>query len=309
MIAIADGIKIGYHSSMILYVDIGNSRIAWLLYNQGSVDGPTQEPSENMDGGKELARGHSGDLTELIADITDITKRLEKITVNIQGDTAQPAKIHYIRVGCVLQDKERRESLLNGIASHWGIEPQLARTLKNHKGLTIAYDDPAKLGVDRWLALLAATQIPSSVSAPLPSAQLIIDVGTATTVDLLVASRHLGGLIIPSKDLMTEAFISRTQLQLSPDSNKQRGTHIKDEKWGTDSESCLYLGVERMFASFMLQLADDFFRDYPAGRLLISGGGGEGLYRFINAEYADIAKKRDLGYDSHLVCRGLNYCF
>ena len=299
MIAIADGIKIGDHSSMKLYVDIGNSRIAWLLYNQGPVDDLTQEPGEDVDGGEELARGHSGDLTELIADITDASKRLEAITANIQD----------IRGGCVLQDKERREALLNGIASHWGIEPQLARTLKNHKGLTIAYDDPAKLGVDRWLALLAATQIPASMSAPLPSAQLIIDVGTATTVDLLVASRHLGGLIVPSKDLMADAFISRTQLQLSPDSNKQQGTHIKDEKWGTDSESCLYLGVERMFASFMLQLADDFFRDYPTGRLLISGGGGEGLYRFINAEYADIAKKRDLVYASHLVCRGLNYCF
>lgn len=62
--------------------------------------------------------------------------------------------------------------------------PQLGR-------LKIAYPDPAQLGVDRFLALLAGSE------EPLPC--LIISFGSALTVDVLTADgEHQGGLIAPS---------------------------------------------------------------------------------------------------------------
>jgi type III pantothenate kinase len=77
-------------------------------------------------------------------------------------------------------------------------------------GLRIAYAAPERLGVDRFLALLAA-----HVAGGGP--WLVVGVGTALTIDLLRADGvHLGGRIAPSPTLMREALHARaSQLPLS----------------------------------------------------------------------------------------------
>ena len=67
-----------------------------------------------------------------------------------------------------------------------------------------AYRDPAQLGVDRWLAALAAF-------AAERSAVCVIDAGTALTVDIVDDSGlHLGGLIAPGPELMRESLVRGT---------------------------------------------------------------------------------------------------
>jgi type III pantothenate kinase len=57
--------------------------------------------------------------------------------------------------------------------------------------LRIAYPDPAQLGVDRFLALLAASERDDGP-------WLLVSAGSALTVDLLASDgQHLGGLIAP----------------------------------------------------------------------------------------------------------------
>lgn len=81
--------------------------------------------------------------------------------------------------------------------------------------LRIAYPHPEKLGVDRFLALLAA-----STQA---EAMLIVGVGTALTVDLLAADgQHLGGKIAPSPSLMRESLYARAA-QLPPTGGLDNG--------------------------------------------------------------------------------------
>ncbi len=71
-------------------------------------------------------------------------------------------------------------------------------------GVTNAYRQPEKLGVDRWLALVAARQY-----YPLPAC--IVDCGTAITVDLLAAQGiHQGGFISPGLGLMRQALAQGT---------------------------------------------------------------------------------------------------
>jgi len=78
-----------------------------------------------------------------------------------------------------------------------------ARTQAACAGMRIAYADPQRLGVDRFLALLAA-------HARAPQAWLVVGVGTALTIDLLDADgRHHGGRIAPSPTLMREALHQR----------------------------------------------------------------------------------------------------
>ena len=68
-----------------------------------------------------------------------------------------------------------------------------------------AYEKPQQLGVDRWLTLLAAAQLYPNKNV------LIIDAGTATTVDLLAASgQHLGGWILAGVSTLFSSILKET---------------------------------------------------------------------------------------------------
>ncbi|MBA3565180.1 MAG: type III pantothenate kinase, partial [Gammaproteobacteria bacterium] len=71
-------------------------------------------------------------------------------------------------------------------------------------GVRNAYAEPAKLGADRWAAMIGAfTELGGPVS--------VVDAGTALTVDVVAGDgQHLGGLIAPGLELMCEFLRDRT---------------------------------------------------------------------------------------------------
>lgn len=92
-------------------------------------------------------------------------------------------------------------ALVDGLEAR-GARVERVSTQSRAAGVTLAYADPSRLGVDRWLALLAAHALGGDA--------LLVGVGTALTVDLLRADgRHLGGRIAPSPDLMRAALHAR----------------------------------------------------------------------------------------------------
>lgn len=72
-----------------------------------------------------------------------------------------------------------------------------------------AYQVPTQLGIDRWLTLIGAAEIFPNKNV------LIIDAGTATTVDLLAANgQHQGGWILAGiNTLITSILATTTQVQ------------------------------------------------------------------------------------------------
>ncbi len=71
-------------------------------------------------------------------------------------------------------------------------------------GVVNAYQQPEKLGVDRWLALVAVRNYYQKPAC-------IVDCGTAITVDLLdAAGNHQGGLISPGLTLMKQSLATGT---------------------------------------------------------------------------------------------------
>jgi type III pantothenate kinase len=71
-------------------------------------------------------------------------------------------------------------------------------------GVKNAYSQPEKLGVDRWLALLATHCYYAGDNC-------IVDCGTAITVDFIDADgQHRGGLISPGLVLMKKALAQNT---------------------------------------------------------------------------------------------------
>ena len=138
------------------------------------------------------------------------------------------------------------------------------RTQPAAAGVRIAYPDPQRLGVDRFLALLAA-------HARAASPWLVVGVGTALTIDLLDGDgRHHGGRIAPSPTLMREVLHQRApQLPAS-------GGHVVD--FADDTEDALASGCE----GAALALIDDSRARATrtlgtAPRLLLHGGGSAAL--------------------------------
>lgn len=73
-------------------------------------------------------------------------------------------------------------------------------------GLHCAYQQVGNLGIDRWLALISCYTLYPNTAA------IVVDAGTATTIDVLNNDgQHLGGWILPGLDLMTSSLTQNTQ--------------------------------------------------------------------------------------------------
>lgn len=97
------------------------------------------------------------------------------------------------------------DDIQSALAEHLGIAVTVARPARRLAGVTNGYDEFAALGLDRWLAVVAAYEL-----ARRPC--LVIDLGTAATVDLVAGDgRHLGGYITPGLSLLRQQLFGHTQ--------------------------------------------------------------------------------------------------
>ncbi len=150
---------------MILELDLGNTRCKWRL-----VQGETV-----------VMRGNET-LEELPAALPTASR---------------------IRVASVLSH-EKEQRLSAQLRATIGVEPEFARSCAVCAGVRNAYAAPEQLGVDRWLALLAAYR---AVGDRL----LLVSAGTAVTLDELSADGlHVGGYILPGRELMLDSLSSGT---------------------------------------------------------------------------------------------------
>ena len=99
---------------------------------------------------------------------------------------------------------EFEAELTQAIRAEFDVEPWFARTGAAACGVTNSYAEPARMGVDRWLAMLAAWHRS-------PSALCIVDAGSALTIDFVSADGlHRGGYILPGADSMERALLADT---------------------------------------------------------------------------------------------------
>jgi len=111
--------------------------------------------------------------------------------------------IQRIRAGSVM-DKARTQRFADEALERWGVSVEFAHSTASVGDVTNGYADPASLGVDRWLAVLAAYK-------RFRKAVLVVDLGTATTLDYVDdGGRHLGGYIVPGTHLMQSTLLKDT---------------------------------------------------------------------------------------------------
>ena len=190
-----------------------------------------------------------------------------------------PARIDAAHVASVASTALRTR-LLDALAARSG-RISLASTQRRWHGLEIAYAEPARLGVDRFLALLAAHAR--------GGAWLVAGVGTALTIDLVdAAGRHHGGRIAPSPTLMREALYRRAR-QLPAQGGDYR--EFADEPEGALASGCL--GAALALVDRSRDAARHVLGAAPA--LLLHGGGAAELSPHL----------ADAVTDPELVLRGL----
>jgi type III pantothenate kinase len=95
---------------------------------------------------------------------------------------------------------ELKRLLASAVRARLGIDPKFASVAAEQLGVRCGYADAARLGVDRWLGVLAAY-----CHAPRPAC--VVNAGTAVTFDAVdAAGQHLGGLILAGPRLAARAL-------------------------------------------------------------------------------------------------------
>lgn len=122
------------------------------------------------------------------------------------------------------------------------------------------YEDDNRLGVDRWLAMLAAYERARE-------ACVVIDCGTTITVDLVdAAGKHMGGYIVPGLRMMRDSMTNRSSA-LAIDQLPWETTHP-----GHNTAEAIHHGILALASSFLR----DLHRRQPAGlvepRWFLTGG-------------------------------------
>ncbi|UYB52156.1 type III pantothenate kinase [Xanthomonas sp. AM6] len=158
-------------------------------------------------------------------------------------------------------------AVLDALRSRFA-QVQVARTEAACAGVRIAYAQPHKFGVDRFLALLAAHG---------GGDVLVVGVGTALTVDLLDRDGlHHGGRIAPSPTTMRQALQQRAaQLPAEGGSYREFATETADALASGCDGAALAL-IERSLQQGQALLA-------RPPRLLLHGGGAPPLLHALPA--------------------------
>ena len=151
---------------MKLLVDIGNSRMKWAWLDKDGLANPGSMP-------------HGGQVPRQALDAVRATGH-------------RPAAILVASVVVPALTTAIVESLRQALAA----SVLIAQTEAAAAGVRNGYVEPRQLGVDRWLAMLAAF-------ARYKTAVCVVDAGTALTVDAVAPDgRHLGGMMVPGPALM-----------------------------------------------------------------------------------------------------------
>lgn len=223
---------------MLLLVDIGNTKLKWAFLEAGQLRA----------GG---SFAHAGALSEaLTAHWCAIPVPSAIWVANVAGTS--PGKTLGIWTD-----------------THWHLTPRFAAAQRELLGVRNGYRDYRRLGVDRWLAMVAAY-------TSLRGAVLVVDCGTAATLDLVSEEgRHLGGLILPGLGMMRSALMAGTHLSADPGSETVLSL-------GVDTAGCIAAGaryaligaVERTLAHARTLLGRT-----PA--LVLAGGDGALMHPYL----------------------------
>lgn len=215
---------------MIVELDMGNTRIKW---------------RQLLNGDEKALSG----AVETVAQLVEVSKNWADVT--------------QIRLANVRGERDK-QGLDEWAGQRWGVNIEVAKVVRSCGGVTNCYSEVERLGVDRWLAMLAAYQRANG-------ACVVIDFGTAVTVDVIDAQGlHRGGYICPGVNTMAKALLSNTHIKVPA-----MGELISVELGCTTQEAIIH-GANAALLGMINNTLKKQEEEYGGGIIVyLTGGDGE----------------------------------
>jgi type III pantothenate kinase len=229
------------HTNTLL-LDIGNTNLKWAWLGNGELG----EVSSFCHKGKDIAALAGEEWSKIDA----------------------PSRVY---ASCV-SGSALEADLTGWIEQEWSQKPVFIRSTADACGVSNSYSEPERLGVDRWLSMIA-------LHAKSPRATCVVDCGTAVTIDVIrLDGQHLGGLILPGFSMMLQSLTENTSLQF--------GSAVKsDGLLATDTETAMAAGGVIAVAALVEQIQREVESEYgDAVDLVLTGGDASILHKALRVE-------------------------
>jgi type III pantothenate kinase len=211
---------------ILLAIDAGNTRIKWGVH-------------ESSSGWRSLGAVATAEVAALDVAWHGIGPASRAIASNVAGDAVRQA--------------------IESACAALGLSLSFVSPAREALGVSNGYTDFSQLGADRWVALVAAHRMH-------PGNKLVVNAGTALTVDALAADgRFLGGLIVPGPTLMRRSLDRGTAgLRMTEGRFVDFPSSTPDAITSGAIQACA--GAIERFGAVMAA------RGHAAGRIILSGG-------------------------------------
>lgn len=243
-------------SKSVLAIDVGNSSTALGIYRSGRLLRKTRTPTGDI-----TVKSHSALLEDFIAsdEISGVALAsvAPRVTPSISRAIRKVLSLDVLDIDCRMK-----------------------------LGAPISYPDPESIGADR-LANLAGCV--ARYEAPV----IVVDIGTATTFDVIQPRRgYTGGIIAPGPDLMLEYLAEKTALLPRLDLTPVR-TRI-----GKTTGQAMRLGALHGYRGMVKEITHYLMRSMKARKVTLCATGGYARW---------VLKGMDLPfiYDSDLTLFGI----
>jgi type III pantothenate kinase len=223
---------------MILLVDIGNTRIKVALLERATMSAM-------------LAARHERDTSIIRRVIANAPQGVDRVVaVNVAG-----AKLE--------------RALVVAVRKRFGVDCEIVHSSRAACGVRNGYDDPWRLGDDRWVGAIGAHHFARGRTVVFANA------GTALTVDTVTANgRHRGGVIVPGPVAMVDTLLAGTA------GIRRRATGVAASArtpFASNTASALAAGAAFAGAALIDRIVVEAARKFGGRPLLLLAGGSAEL--------------------------------
>ena len=232
---------------MHLLIDVGNTRIKWQLI------------TDEYDCEKKSDSGSLHDLSEFIQTLN--TREIDTLVAAVN----QTAELKNLL----------DQSSFRSIA--------VASSQSSQVGVYNSYVHPERMGVDRWLAMIAA--FTQNKAKDQDKGIIVVDAGSALTIDVVsVNGKHQGGYIVPGLIMAQQALFANTERVIQYDEVSVNKAGLdKYKKLGNNTIQCVEYGVINQMIALVKQVNEEYL-DYE---IFFTGGDGELLAGYLGTGTVD----------------------
>lgn len=154
----------------------------------------------------------------------------------------------------------------------FGVAPRFYYSQAREGAVTNAYQQPRRLGVDRWLAMIETWHRAGG--------SVVVDCGSALTLDAVNAEgRHLGGYIVPGLGMLRESLAAGTaEVQVAEDSRAALAP-------GRSTAEGVRHGILKMTTAFIEQAVVELRRGVSdTCKVFITGGDAHRVAAVLDME-------------------------